>query len=84
MLIDICMKFLKDSLNGFQVIERTQFCDRQMDRCSGKNNMSPNPEVGGGGGGGDINYSNQCSLRTVCFGYAHFYCLFLNILELEK
>ena len=28
MLIDIYMKFREDSLNGFQVIERTQFCDR--------------------------------------------------------
>ena len=28
MLIDIYMKFREDSLNGFQVIERTRFCDR--------------------------------------------------------
>ena len=28
MLFDINMKFHKDSLNGFQVIERTRFCDR--------------------------------------------------------
>ena len=28
MLIDIYMKFREDSLNGFQVIERTGFCDR--------------------------------------------------------
>ena len=28
MLIDSYKKFLEDSLNGFQVIERTQFCDR--------------------------------------------------------
>ena len=27
MLIDIYMKFREDSLNGFQVIERTQFCE---------------------------------------------------------
>ena len=27
MLIDIYMKFDEDSLNGFQVKERTQFCD---------------------------------------------------------
>ena len=26
--IDIYMKFHEDSLNGFQVIEWTQFCDR--------------------------------------------------------
>ena len=28
MLIDINMKFRNDSLIGFQVIERTRFCDR--------------------------------------------------------
>ena len=28
MLIDIYMKFREDSLNGFQVIEQTRFCDR--------------------------------------------------------
>ena len=28
MLIDICMKFREDSLNGFQVIERTRLCNR--------------------------------------------------------
>ena len=28
MLIDIHMKFSEDSLNNFQVIERTRFCDR--------------------------------------------------------
>ena len=27
MLIDIYMKFHEDSLNDFQVIQRTQFCD---------------------------------------------------------
>ena len=27
MLIDICMKFHEDSLNGFHVIELTRFCD---------------------------------------------------------
>ena len=26
-LVDIFMKFHEDSLNGFQVIEQTQFCD---------------------------------------------------------
>ena len=31
MLIDICMKFRKDNLNDFQVIERTRFCDRRTD-----------------------------------------------------
>ena len=52
-LIDVCMTFRKDSLNGCQVIEPTRFCDRQndgrMDRRPGKyNNTSPNPEVCGG------------------------------------
>ena len=28
MLIDIYMKFREDSLNGFQVLEQTWFCDR--------------------------------------------------------
>ena len=32
MLIDIYMKFREDSLNCFQVIERTRLCDRQTDR----------------------------------------------------
>ena len=35
MLIDICMKFQKDSLNGFQVIGRTRLRhDFVMDRVS--------------------------------------------------
>ena len=47
MLIDIIMKFLEDSLRGFQVTERTRFVtDRQTDGRPGKNNMSPNPEGG--------------------------------------
>ena len=29
MLIDICIKFREYSLCGFQVIERTRFCDAQ-------------------------------------------------------
>ena len=32
MLIDIYMKFHEDSLNGFQVTERTQFCDGQSSK----------------------------------------------------
>ena len=28
MLIDIYMKFCEDSLNSFQVVERTRFCDK--------------------------------------------------------
>ena len=28
MLIDIYMKFREDSLNSYQVVERTRFCDR--------------------------------------------------------
>ena len=51
MLVNICMKFHEDILNGFQVTERTRFCDgqtdgrtdRQTDRMTddpGKNNIS--------------------------------------------
>ena len=36
MLIDIYMKFHGDSLNHFQVIEWTRFCDRQTDRRPGE------------------------------------------------
>ena len=32
MLIDIYMKFLEDSLKGFQVIERIRFCDGQSSK----------------------------------------------------
>ena len=32
MLIDIYMKFRDDSLNSFQVIERTRFCDQQSSK----------------------------------------------------
>ena len=42
MLIDIYMKFREDSLNGFQVIERTSVW--QTDRCLGDNSMSPDPK----------------------------------------
>ena len=45
MLVNIYMKFHEDILNGFQVTERTRFCDRQTDN-PGKNNMSPNPKGG--------------------------------------
>ena len=31
MLINICMKFHEDILNGFQVTEQTGFCDGQTD-----------------------------------------------------
>ena len=43
MLIDIYLKFREDSLNGFQVIERT---DRQSPGVW-ENNMSPKPKRGG-------------------------------------
>ena len=46
MLIDIYMKFREDSLNGFQVIERTRVW--QTDKRPGTNNVPPNPK------GGDI------------------------------
>ena len=32
MLIDICIKFREYSLSGFQVIERTRFCDAQSSK----------------------------------------------------
>ena len=32
MLVDIYMKLREDSLNGFQVIERTRFCDRVQEK----------------------------------------------------
>ena len=31
LLVNSCMKFHEDILNGFQVIERTRFCDGQTD-----------------------------------------------------
>ena len=43
MLIDIYMKFREDSLNGFQVIERTQFSDGQCSK--GNNSKSINARV---------------------------------------
>ena len=41
MLFDIYMKFGEDSLNSFQVIERTRFCDR----VQGNNSKSINATV---------------------------------------
>ena len=32
MLVNICVKLREDSLNNFQVIERTGICDRWTDR----------------------------------------------------
>ena len=43
MWIDIYMKFCEDSLNGFQVIERTEFCDGQSSK--GNNSKSINARV---------------------------------------
>ena len=40
MLIDIYMKFCEDSLNGFQVIQQTPFCDEKMSK--GNNSKSIN------------------------------------------
>ena len=40
MLVNICMKFHEDVLNGFQVTEQTRFCDGQTDD-PGKNNSLP-------------------------------------------
>ena len=38
MLINIYMKFCEDSLNGFQVIEQIELCDRQSSK--GNNSKS--------------------------------------------
>ena len=38
---EISLKYLYS--NGYQVIERTRFCDGQTDGRKGKNNMSPDP-----------------------------------------
>ena len=43
MLIDIYMKFCVDSLNSFQVIERTRFCDGQS--STGNSSKSINARV---------------------------------------
>ena len=43
MLIDIYLKFREDSLNGYQVIERTHFCDVQSSK--GNNSKSIKAKV---------------------------------------
>ena len=43
MLTDIYMKFSVDSLNGFQVIEQTRFCDGQSSK--GNNSKSIHARV---------------------------------------
>ena len=40
MLIDIYMKIREDSLNSFQVIERTRFCDSQTDKVPREKNLT--------------------------------------------
>ena len=52
MLIDIYMKFREDSLNGFHVMKRTRFSDRQTERQT--NRQTPGEEPIGGVGGLDI------------------------------
>ena len=46
MLVNICLKFHEDTLNDFQVTERTRFVTDRRTDDPGKNNMSPNPKVG--------------------------------------
>ena len=41
-------KFQKDLGNIVGGVAFTRFYDRQTDRCTGKNNMSPDPDGGGG------------------------------------
>ena len=52
MLVNICMKFHEDILNGFQVTERKRFCDRlffvtdsRQARSKGHNSKSVNTRV---------------------------------------
>ena len=40
MLVNICMKFHEDTLNGFKVIERTRFCLRNCELQSSKGRNS--------------------------------------------
>ena len=48
---DKCLKFYQNISNGFGVIERVRFVthrqiNRLTDRWTGKNNMSPEPDMG--------------------------------------
>ena len=45
-MIDIYMTFREDSLNGFHVMKRTRFCDRQTERQT--NRQTPGEEPIGG------------------------------------
>ena len=47
MLVNICMKFHEDTLNGFKVTERTQFCLRNcyLQSSKGHNSKSINTRV---------------------------------------
>ena len=47
MLVNICMKFHEDTLNGFKVTERTRFCLRNCNLQSSKglNSNSINTRV---------------------------------------
>ena len=47
MLVNICMKFYEDTLNGFKVTERTRFCLRNcyLQSSKGHNSKSINTRV---------------------------------------
>ena len=46
MLVNICVKFHKDALNGFEVTERTRFCLRNcLQSSKGHNSKSINIRV---------------------------------------
>ena len=47
MLVNICMKFHEDTLNGFKVTERTRFCLRNcyLQSSKGHNSKSINTRV---------------------------------------
>ena len=71
MLINICMKFLEDSLRGFQVTEQTRFVTDSQTDARGKTICLPALM------GGDIItmitcfvlYSFSCSLHTYSLGF---------------
>ena len=71
-LYDIYIKFIEDSLNGFQVTERTQLCDRLTD-AQGKTICLPSLKLGGGGGGrGGGRWGGGHKYVDLCFyGSAH-------------
>ena len=72
---NISMKFHENILNCFQVIERTRFCDRQMDRQTIKAKTICLHTSQGWGRGGDIKYKNPSSSGSLDIMLTRFcYC----------